>query len=84
VTQLPEGTALLVFDSSNAVLWAEEVADDEGLPVEVVPAPAGSKAKCDLALVTRQEHAGQLEGALTREGVPFRRWEPAAAQQPRG
>ena len=67
-------TVLLVFDSSNAVLWAEEVAEDAGVPVDVVPAPAESQAKCDLALVTLEAVSLKLETALTAEGVPFRRW----------
>ncbi|HSG09038.1 MAG TPA: DUF3343 domain-containing protein [Longimicrobiales bacterium] len=67
-------TVLLVFDSSNAVLWAEEVAEDVGVPVEVVPAPAESRAKCDLALIASEAVASKLETALTEEGVPFRRW----------
>lgn len=74
MTKHSEGTVLLVFDSANAVLWAEEVADDAGVPVEVVPAPAASKAKCDLALLTPAARAAELQEALTTEGVPFRRW----------
>lgn len=65
----------LVFDSSTAALWAEDVADDAGIPVEVVPAPAGSAAKCDLALETTPRRLGKLEAALQSEGVPYRRWE---------
>ncbi|HKJ01532.1 MAG TPA: DUF3343 domain-containing protein [Longimicrobiales bacterium] len=67
-------TVLLVFDSANAVLWAEEIADDVGVPVEVVPAPAESRAKCDLALLTTLARAPELQEALTAEGVPFRPW----------
>jgi hypothetical protein len=74
VTEPPPGTTLLVFDSSNAVLWAEEVAEDAGVPVEVVPAPAASRAKCDLALLTTLARSAELEEALAREGVPFRAW----------
>jgi len=74
VTEAVQGTVLLVFDSTNAVLWAEEVADDVGIPVEVVPAPAASKAKCDLALMTALARAPELQEALTAEGVPFRPW----------
>jgi hypothetical protein len=66
----------LVFDSSTAALWAEEVADDAGIPVEVVPAPADSAAKCDLALVTRPRRLEALEAALRAEGIAYRRWPP--------
>lgn len=74
MTRGAEGTVLLVFDSANAVLWAEEVADDVGVPVEVVPAPADSAAKCDLALLTTLARAPELQHALAAEGVPFRPW----------
>lgn len=74
MTKAPAGTVLLVFDSANAVLWAEEVADDVGVPVDVVPAPAESNAKCDLALLSPLERAAELQEALTAEGVPFRPW----------
>lgn len=74
MTRKTAGTVLLVFDSSNAVLWAEEVADDAGVPVEVVPAPAESGAKCDLALLTPAGRAVDLQEALRAEGVPFRPW----------
>lgn len=63
-----------VFDTTTAALWAEEVAEARRIPAEVVTAPAESKAKCDLALVTRPEHAPALEHALSEEGVPFQRW----------
>ena len=52
----------------------EEVADDVGVPVEVVPAPADSAAKCDLALLTTLARAPELQHALAAEGVPFRPW----------
>jgi len=74
VTRAAKGTVLLVFDSANAVLGAEEVAEDAGVPVEVVPAPAESAAKCDLALLTALARAPELEQALASEGVPFRPW----------
>jgi hypothetical protein len=61
-----------VFDTTNAALWAEEVAREAGIPVEVVPAPAGSRAKCDLALITPAEHATGLSAALAAARVPFR------------
>lgn len=63
-----------VFESTNAALWAEEVAAERGIPVEVVPAPADSDAKCDLALITPDARVDELERALLDAGVTFRRW----------
>ncbi len=71
-----------VFDTTSAALWAEEVAEEAGIPVEVVPAPADSEATCDLALVTREADVAVLEAVLSAAGVHFRRWPPAAALRP--
>jgi len=76
VTDLPHRT--FVFDTTHAALWAEEVAREARIPVEVVPAPAESGAKCDLALITPAERAGALAGALAGAGVSYRPWPPAA------
>jgi len=65
-----------VFDTTNAALWAEEVARESGIPVEVVPAPADSDATCDLALITPEASASALGAALTAAGVRFRPWPP--------
>jgi hypothetical protein len=71
-----DGVRTYVFDSTNGTLWAEEVAQSAGLPVEVVPSPPESDALCDLALITRSADAPTLEGVLRRAGVPFRSWPP--------
>jgi hypothetical protein len=63
-----------VFETTNAALWAEEVAKASGIPVEVVPAPAAAEAKCDLALVTPLTRGRDLAAALSAEGVTYRRW----------
>jgi Putative Se/S carrier protein-like len=65
-----------IFDSTNAALWAEEVAKERSIPVDVVSAPAGSDARCDLALVTLAARVDDLERALRAAGVAFRRWAP--------
>ena len=70
-----------VFDTTNAALWAEEVAREAGIPVETVPAPAESDAKCDLALITPAARVPELTAALTEAGVRFRPW-PAAPAEP--
>ncbi len=66
--------ATFVFDTTTAALWGEEVAVARGIPAELVSAPASSDAKCDLALVTHDEHAPALEQAFAEEGVRCRRW----------
>lgn len=63
---------LYLFDTTNAAMWAEDVALGSGIPAEVVPAPPDADAKCGLALRTLPDHAEALERALTEEGVPFK------------
>ena len=69
--------ALFTFPTTDMALWAEETAVDEGIPAELVPAPAGSQALCDLALETFSAQADRLASALEATGVEFSRW-PAA------
>jgi len=66
--------ATLVFDTTTAALWAEEVANEARIPTEIVPAPADAEAKCDLALETLRRHLTALEAALQAQAVPYRRW----------
>lgn len=65
--------ALFVFGSTTQVLWAEEVAREEGVPVDVVPAPGGMKDVCGTALRTPSEWAERLEALLVLEGISFQR-----------
>jgi len=62
---------VLVFDTTHHALWAEEVARGAGLPVDIVPAPSESRAKCDLALDFVLEDESSLLAALDRAGVPW-------------
>ncbi len=71
-----------VFDTTNAALWAEEVAREALVPVEVVPAPAESRAGCDLALITPPERAAMLAEVLEAAGVPFRPWPADTPAEP--
>ncbi|MGD8361289.1 MAG: DUF3343 domain-containing protein [Gemmatimonadota bacterium] len=64
---------LFLFESTTHVFWAEEAAQEEGVAVEVVPAPPGMKDLCGLALRTTHEGKGALESVLRAEGIPFRR-----------
>jgi hypothetical protein len=63
---------LFTFDTTHHALWAEEVAGEAGIPVEVVPAPPEAGARCGLALETLPEEVRPLAGALEGAGVPFR------------
>lgn len=66
-----------VFDTTNAALWAEEVAKGAGIAVEIVPAPVDSHATCDLALITLPASAPALCVTLSVAGVRFRLWPPS-------
>jgi hypothetical protein len=63
---------VLVFDTTHHAMWAEEVAREHGVAVDVVPAPEGVDAKCGMALEVLPESLENLQGALTKEGIPFR------------
>lgn len=68
-----EEAPLFLFESATRVMWAEEVAREAGVPVDVVPAPTGTRDVCGLALQTFPQHAGTLERILREEGIRFRR-----------
>jgi hypothetical protein len=69
------GTRLYLFETSTHVLWAEEVAIEHGIPVEIVPAPRGARNACGLALRTFADAGKTLETLLREEGILFRRHE---------
>ena len=71
-------TALFTFDSTHMALWAEEIARDVGIAVEVVPTPPGTGALCDLALLTAAASREALAEALTAAGVSYRHSRPTA------
>jgi len=61
---------VFTFDTTHHALWAEEVARERDVPAEVVPAPPGANARCDLALETFVADHPRLAVALAEEGVP--------------
>lgn len=67
---------LFTFDTTHMALWAEEVAQDAGIPAEVVPAPPESRAKCGLAVATLERFVDPLAAALDQAGVDF--YQPGA------
>lgn len=69
---------VLVFETTHHALWAEEVARGLRLGAEVVPAPAASRAGCDLALEALDEDLATLLGALRERAIAFRVFETDA------
>jgi hypothetical protein len=62
---------VFTFDTTHHALWAEEVAEGAGIPVEVIPAPPAAQARCNLALVALPDNVPRLADVLRAEGVPF-------------
>lgn len=67
---------LFTFATTHHALWAEEVAGESGIPAEVVPAPPGAHARCNLALETLPGEVERLRAELDRAGVPFALYAP--------
>jgi hypothetical protein len=65
-----------LFPDATFLFWAEEVAELEGIPVEVVPAPVESDDLCALALRTLPAWVASLTRLLEAEGIPLRRHPP--------
>lgn len=72
--------AVFTFPTTDMAMWAEETALSEGIPAELVPAPPGSEALCDLALETFESHADDLTSVLGSTGVTFNRWREPSSQ----
>ena len=64
-------TPVFIFDTTHHALWAEEVAGEARIPVEVIPAPPAAMARCNLALATLPDDVTRLSGELDAQGVPF-------------
>jgi len=63
---------IIVFDTTHHALWAEEVAQEKGFAVEVVPAPEGVDARCGMALEVLEESFDELKAVFAQEGIPFK------------
>ncbi|HEX8360177.1 MAG TPA: DUF3343 domain-containing protein [Longimicrobium sp.] len=62
---------VFTFDTTHHALWAEEVAQEADIPVEVIPAPPAAHARCNLALAALPEDVSRLSDELRAQGVPF-------------
>ncbi len=69
----PAGTSLFLFENSHQALWAEAVAQERNIRVEVVPAPTSKVASCGLALQVPVADVTVLESAFQDEGIAFQR-----------
>jgi hypothetical protein len=65
-------TRVFTFDTTHHALWAEQVAIERGLGAQVVPAPPGAEALCDLALEVLPEDEDLLVAALSDLAIPYR------------
>lgn len=72
------------FETTHHALWAEEVAREAALPVEVVPAPAAAHARCNLALVTLPGEVPRLRRVLEDAEVPYGVWDGTPGEPPPG
>jgi hypothetical protein len=69
--------SIFTFDTTHHALWAEDVARENDVPAEVLPAPPAAHARCNLALETLPALVNRLSALLEREGVPFALHEPS-------
>lgn len=66
------GTSVFTFETTHHAMWAEDVAREQAIPVEVVPAPPDGGAKCGAALRVASLRSNELAAALRSEGILFR------------
>lgn len=65
------GERLFLFDTTHHAMWAEEVAVERQIPVEVVPAPREAEAKCGVAIRTVPDRIEEMEKLFQDEGIPY-------------
>jgi hypothetical protein len=65
-------TCVFVFDTTHHALWAEQLVLDARVAAQVIPAPADTEARCDLALECLSTDREVVERVLRGAGVPFR------------
>lgn len=68
---LDDGSQIFAFETTHNAMWAEDVAREQTLPVEVVPAPPHTKSMCGLALRIARAEADKLAAALDQEGIEY-------------
>jgi len=61
---------VFTFGVTHDALWAEELAREEEIPAEIVPAPAAARAPCDLALETLPADVERMTQLLRNAEIP--------------
>ena len=72
---------ILVFDSTHHALTAEEVLEESGLDIDIVPVPAEIRVGCGLAIEVALADRDRAEDALAAAGVVFK---SVATREPPG
>lgn len=63
---------IFVFETTHHAMWAEELAKESGIPIEVIPSPPEAKAKCGIALRTLPDRVKELAARCAEEGIECR------------
>ncbi len=71
MTDVRQFEVIFLFDTTHHALWAEELAGEKGVPVEVIVPPSDANAKCGIALRTRGQDGPVLEAHLQEEEVEY-------------
>lgn len=66
------GSSVFTFDTTHHAMWAEDVAREQAIDAEVVPAPPEGGARCGAALRVARRRKDELAAALGSEGIPYR------------
>ena len=66
------GFSVFTFDTTHHAMWAEDVAREHEIPVDVVPAPPDGGARCGAALRVPGPRSDELAAMLKGEGILYR------------
>lgn len=66
------GSSVFTFDTTHHAMWAEDVAREQAIAAEVIPAPPDGGANCAAALRVPHRQQDELATALGNEGIPCR------------
>ena len=69
---IEEKKILIVFESTRAVILAEQECKNKGFKCIAVPAPREDRAQCGIALEVAMEHKEDVIDLLDQLGRPYR------------